>query len=161
VAKRGRKPDPPALRVAKENDARTVLPGPFALLRDGGAPEKPEVIAMDEVASAEWDRLVELLDGRSILSPADLALMTAYCSAWSTMIRCRQELQGQPLTVSNERTGALKAHSLLGTLSGAQSDVVKFAAELGLTPGERGRITTMSDLDGTPKQNKLSKWTHG
>lgn len=156
---RGRKPAPPELKVKSENAQRKTIPGPFASVRVGGGPEKPEVIALDDVASAEWDRLLSLCP--TTLSPADLALLTSYCSAWSLVVRCLVELRGKPMTVENSKNGGVKTHPLYGTLSGARTDLVKFAAELGLTPSERGRITMLSDLTSEPPAPKLSRWTNG
>lgn len=155
---RGRKPQPPALKVVSENAQRKVIPGPFAQLREAGSPPKPEAIALDEVANAEWERLATLLPTQ--LSPADLALLTAYCTAWALVVRCLDELRGKPMTVENSKNGGVKTHPLYGTLSSARTDLVRFATELGLTPSERGRVTMLEDLTNSPPTSKLSKWTN-
>jgi P27 family predicted phage terminase small subunit len=156
MAAKGRRPDPPQLRVLKENARRTVAAGPFAGLRDGGAPPKPETVAADPIASAEWDRLVEMLDARRILSPADMGVLTAYVSAYSTVVRCRDVLLKEPLTVTSVKEGATKAHPLLGVLSGAERSLVSFASELGLSPTARGRVTTIADVE--KPESKLNRF---
>lgn len=143
---RGRKPAPPKLRVLKANEGRES--GPFAGLRAAGAPAKPETIADDPVASREWDRVVDLLTDRSVLSPADLGILVSYCSAYSRVVQVRAELLHQPLTVVNEESGVIKAHPLLGVLSGAERSLYTFASALGLTPTDRGRVTTIEDVSG-------------
>lgn len=144
---RGRKPDPPAIRAAKENERRTVAAGPFAELRVAGQPDKPDWIASCSIASAEWDRLIDLLEDRRILSPTDAGVLAAYCSAYSTVARCREELNKSGLTTTNTRSGNVKANALLGVLSGAERSLVSFASELGLSPTARGRVTTVQDVD--------------
>ena len=156
MAKAGRKPDPPALRVLKLNAARTAAAGPFAELRDAGEPPKPQAIADCEIASAEWDRLVSLLSERAILSPADLGVLVAYCSAFSTVVRCREELNKSPLTTLSAG-GSLKPHPLIGVLSGAERSLVSFASELGLSPTARGRVTTVHDVS-RPEARKLDRF---
>lgn len=153
---RGRKPDPPELKILKMNASRTVASGPFADLRDAGQPPKPEAIKGCEIASAEWDRLLSLLSERAILSPADLGVLTAYCSAYSTVVRCREELNKSPLTVLSAG-GSLKPHPLLGVLSGAERSLVSFASELGLSPTARGRVTTISDVT-KPAERQLDRF---
>jgi len=153
---RGRKPDPPELRVLKANFSRTAASGPFAELRDAGEPPKPTAIADCEIASAEWDRLVALLSDRAILSPADAGVLTAYCSAYSTVIRCREELNKSPLTVLSAG-GSLKPNPLLGVLSGAERSLVSFASTLGLSPTDRGRVTTLHDVS-RPEARKLDRF---
>jgi P27 family predicted phage terminase small subunit len=169
---RGRKPDPPELKVFKSAQRRAA--GPFAGVRDGGAPAKPATIADDQVAADEWDRLVELLDGRRILSPADMAVVAVYCSAWSTICRCREMLRVQkvvrldpntgeavveefdPFLVTNRMTGVVKIHPAVGVLSGAERTLVSVAAELGLSPTARGRVVTLEDLH--KPDSKLSRF---
>lgn len=143
---RGRKPAPPKLRVLKANEGRES--GPFAGLRAAGAPAKPETIADDPVASAIWDRTASLLQDRSILSPADEGILVSYCSVYAQLIEVRAALRGQPLTVVNEESGAMKAHPLLGVKSGLERSLYTFASALGLTPTDRGRVTTIEDVSG-------------
>ncbi|APW60472.1 P27 family phage terminase small subunit [Paludisphaera borealis] len=155
MAKRGRRPDPPELRIAKQNAGKTY--GPFATIREAGEPDKPETISSDPYASEIWDRLVAMLTDRKILSPADQGIMVAYCSAYSTVVRCRKLLQPKvdpktgaihdPFVVFNEITGATKANGLLGTLSGAERSLASFASSLGLTPVDRGRAAVIEDLE--------------
>jgi P27 family predicted phage terminase small subunit len=160
---RGRKPDPPELKVFKAAQRRAA--GPFAQVRDAGSPPMPATIADDPVAAAEWERLAELLAGRGVLSPADMAVVAAYCSTWSTICRCREILRPKvdqagavvdPYLVTNRMTGAVKIHPAAGVLSGAERSLVAFAAELGLSPTARGRVTTLEDLDRP--ESKLSRF---
>lgn len=149
MAKRGRKTETAEEKAAKENARRLAEAGPFATIRGSGRPVKPDSITGCPIASAEWDRLVELLDDRAILAPSDSGVLAAYCSAFSTLVRCRQELNTAGLTSENKRTGAVKAHPLLGVLSGAERSLVSFASELGLSPTARGRVTMVEDLQKT------------
>jgi P27 family predicted phage terminase small subunit len=153
MAKRGRKPDPPKLRILKANAGRDA--GPFAAVRAGGEPPKPETIAADPIASAIWDRTASLLNDRRVLSPADEGVLVAYCSAFATVVRVREALLGRDLVVTNFKTGAVKAHPLLGVLSGAERSLHSFAGTLGLTPTDRGRVEVIGD--GEAGMSKLEQ----
>lgn len=134
MAKRGRKPKPP------------VLSGDLA-----GAPAKPKTIESDVEASKLWDHLVEMLESQRVLSPTDGPVMTALCSAYSRLVRVRAVLAVESLIVTNEKNGATKAHPLLQTEAGAASEVHRYAAELGLSPTARARISKVEvpeDDDG-------------
>jgi P27 family predicted phage terminase small subunit len=160
MAKRGRKPKPPELRIVESNAARPPA-GPFATLRAGGEPPKPPTIADDPTASAEWDRVVELLTDRRVLSPADMAILALYCSAWSTVVRCRKILApvfdpatgaliSDPFTCDTAQ-GGVKINPVVGALSGAERSLASFASELGLTPTARGRVDVFEDLASKPE----------
>lgn len=146
MAKRGRKPDPPQLRVLKANAAKAGGAGPFAGIRTAGEPEKPDFVAGNPEASALWDRLVSLLSDKKILSQADEGILACYCLAWAEVAHCTRVLASEGYMVSNDATGAVKAHPLLGVRSGAQTRLSKFASMLGLSPVDRGRITTLEDV---------------
>lgn len=165
MGRRGRKPDPPELRVLKANKGRPSA-GPFASTRLAGDPPKPATIGDDPVASAEWDRVASMLVDRRVLSPADMAVLACYCSAWSTVDRCRRILQPKfdPETsdlladpfICDTAAGGIKIHPAVNALSAAERSLVTFASELGLSPSARGRVTTLEDVD-RPK-SKLSAY---
>lgn len=146
MAVRGRKPDPPKLKALKANAARTAGSGPFSTIREAGEPEKPDFVALSPDASRIWDRLVSLLSDRSILSRADEGILACYCLAWCEIAHCTRTLAVEGHTVKNEATGAVKAHPLLGVRSGAETRLSRFASMLGLSPADRGRVTTLEDV---------------
>jgi len=158
MATRGRKPDPPKLRVLKANAARTVGAGPFASIRSAGEPEKPDFVSNNADASLIWDRLVSLLSDKNILSQADEGVLACYCLAWAEVAECTRALAREGYTVMNEMTGATKAHPLLGVRSGAETRLGRFASMLGLSPSDRGRVTTLEDVarDDDPANRYLS-----
>ena len=50
---------------------------------------KPETIAVDPVASGEWDRMAGLLEARGVLSQADSGILLVYCDAYSRLVAAR------------------------------------------------------------------------
>ncbi|WP_165073307.1 phage terminase small subunit P27 family [Paludisphaera rhizosphaerae] len=128
---------------------------PFSGVDAVGAPPKPAIIADDVDASGEWDRVCQLLTDNQVLSPADLGILVAYCSAYSTVARCRRELAFEPMLVHNSKTGAIKTHPLYNTLSAAEGALARYAGVLGLTPADRGRVEALDNSDA--EASKLDK----
>ncbi len=156
MAKRGRRPDPPELKVLKAN-AKAVAVGPWAAIREAGGPEKPETVADDKVASRLWDDLTGTLSDRRILASSDVCILTCLCTAYSRMVNARRIIQQEGFTITNAESGATKAHPMLGVESGAAREVASYCASLGLTPSDRARITTIQDV--SPPESKLSRFT--
>ena len=129
MAARGRKPQPPQL--------------PPEL--GGGAPDKPQTIAQDPVASALWDDLVNDLAAARVIAPSDAPILAALCSAYSRFCKAREILAASEWVSVNERTGAVKAHPLLGVEAGAAGEIKTYASELGLSPTARARIQKVED----------------
>jgi len=145
VAKRGRKPDPPALKLAKLNEGADA--GPFAAVRRGGEPAKPTTVASDPIANDLWDELTAVLADQRTLAPTDVCILTALCSAYSRLVKAREVLAKEGLTVTTASTGAVKAHPLVGVESGAAREIASYCSELGLSPTARGRVKTIEDLE--------------
>jgi phage terminase small subunit len=81
---RGRKPLSPGLRVL--NGVRAGAP---VMVDVPGAPPMPETIAVDPVASVEWDRMAGLLEARGVLSQADSGILLVYCDAYTRLVAAR------------------------------------------------------------------------
>ena len=84
----------------------------------GPFPAKPEFLG--EVAGAEWDRVVPLLEAEGILRATDFAALLTYVLMFERLLDMQQT--GEPIT------GAF-ATSFRGAMSC-----------LGLTPADRGRV---------------------
>lgn len=140
---RGRKPDSLMDRRVKADRKRTRESDD----RLTTSVAKPETIAVDAVSSAEWDRMVELLDARGTLSQADVGVLVCYCDAYSRLVACRRTLAEEGPIVSTE-LGAAKAHPLLTAASIAARDLRAAAADLGATPMSRSRVTPEQNPEG-------------
>ena len=58
-----------------------------------GSPPKPEWIAIDHVASEEWDRICTVLAARRALSPAWMGIIAVAASSYSHVVGLRKEIQ--------------------------------------------------------------------
>lgn len=107
---------------------------------------------MSAEAKAEWKRVMPVLVERRVLSPADLAGVEAYCNAVGDAAQARAAIQKDGAYLTNARA-ELKRHPAFATLREATMAARQWAAELGLTPASRGRISEGSadeDDDDSP-----------
>ncbi len=140
---RGRRPKPTELKVIDGNPGKRRLPKQSAA--DGIEPEPP--VELDDLARAEWDYIVPLLKAAGVLSSLDRAALAVYCAAFGRwrraelLIKAAAEQsphQGGLLTKAG--TGAIKPHPLVAISAAAARDVVRLAAEFGLSPVARSRL---------------------
>ena len=144
---RGRKPLPSHLKLIK-GSAKGEL-------RKRGKPTDVEVTPslpmppphLCDEAKVEWGRVASMLYALRLLSDADIAALSAYCQAWATFKRATSALERmaaqdpvtQGLLVKTTNGNAIQ-NPLLGIANKAASDMVRFAAEFGMTPSARARI---------------------
>ena len=140
----GRKPKPTGLkliagtdRADRRNDAEPkpapALPAPPAFLSDE--------------AKAEWTRTADQLYQLGILSKIDRAALGAYCQAYGRWEQAERALarmaerdavtHGMMIKTTN---GNAVQNPLLGTANKAMADMMRYAAEFGMTPSARARI---------------------
>lgn len=147
VMARGRKPQPTKLRLIKGNPGKRPIPEnepqPEAV-----APEPPDHLSTE--AREEWDRLAPALAGLGLLTAHDMATFGAYCQAYGRWRQAEKAMKGLEPVVKTGN-GSLMQHPMVGIANRAAADVVKYAAEFGLTPSARARI-------GVDLSKKKDEW---
>lgn len=144
---RGRKPLPSHLKLIKGSakgelrkrgmagqvDIKPTLPMPPPHLCDE--------------AKVEWGRVASMLYALRLLSDVDIAALSAYCQAWAIFKRATDALERMaaqdPVTTGlliKTTNGNAIQNPLLGIANKAAADMVRFAAEFGMTPSARARI---------------------
>ena len=138
----GRKPKPTGLKIIAGTDRadRRNEPKPAPAL-----PEPPAFLS-DE-AKAEWTRTADQLYQLGILSKIDRAALGAYCQAYGRWEQAERALarmaerdavtHGMMIKTTN---GNAVQNPLLGTANKAMADMMRYAAEFGMTPSARARI---------------------
>lgn len=164
----GRKPKPtglklvtgnPGKRALNENEPRPPVPD--------APPRPPRHLTKD--AKAEWNRISRELWLLGLLTEIDTVALAAYCDSYATWVEARGALMavkreenrvdreiarkkrlGLEVVESNDSAfGGLLAYTsngnvvqnpLIGIMNKAKGDMVKFAAEFGMTPSARSRI---------------------
>lgn len=144
--KPGRKPQPTHLKLVKGNPGKRAInkeePIPARQL-----PNPPAELSDD--AKVEWGRVSEGLYRLGLLTGIDRAALAAYCQAygrWMQAERAIAEMAKRDLVTSGllikTTNGNAIQNPLVGTANKAMADVVRYAAEFGMTPSARTRINT-------------------
>jgi P27 family predicted phage terminase small subunit len=140
----GRKPKPTHLKVVTGNPGKRALPKAEAQVAPA-LPSPPEHLSAD--ARAEWSRVAEELFRAGLLTGVDRAALAAYCAAYARWVGAeraiaemarRDSLTGG-LMIKTTNGNAIQ-NPLVGIANKAAADLVRFAAEFGMTPSARSRI---------------------
>lgn len=142
---RGRKPQPTHLKLVTGNPGKRRLnpaePRPAA----PGLPAPPAELSDD--ARLEWRRVAGRLRALGLMTAIDRAALAAYCQAWGRWRMAERALA--KMAALDETTGALMIKTkdgnaiqnpIVGIANKAMADMVRYAAEFGMTPSARSRI---------------------
>lgn len=150
---KGRKPLPRHLKLVKGNPGRRPVP-PEKIAPKVSLPNAPDHLS-DE-AKAEWHRVIGGLFALKLMTDLDVAALSAYCAAYATWKMATTSLgtfakidpinRGLVIRTSN---GNMIQNPLVGIANKAATDMVKFAAEFGMTPSARARIEQGGFPDAT------------
>ena len=159
---RGRKPKPSNLKAITGNPGRRPpLAGREARPpRPSREPEPPR--HLPPAAADEWRRVVPRLYECGLLADIDTQALAAYCNAVATLESACATLarmaENDPSTrgmMIRTTNGNAIQNPVLGTIRCAQHDVVRFAAEFGMTPSARSRINVaIGSLDPGPSEDE-------
>lgn len=155
MATRGRKPKPSNLKVISGTDRadRRNEAEPQVSI---AMPDAPAHLCKE--ALVEWNRVCREMYDAGILSGLDRAGLAAYCQAYGRWVRAEESLarmaERDPVTnglMIKTQSGNAIQNPLVGSANKAMADMMKYAAEFGMTPSARSRITALSrDEDDDP-----------
>lgn len=142
----GRKPTPTAIRKLRGNPGKRPInerePAPAR-----GIPSCPRWLKGE--ARHEWLRVTKLLDDAGVLTLVDRAAVLAYCQAWGRWVEAEKALQEEPGPIITNPSGRLVVHPLVTVAAQAWAQTLKAAAELGITPSSRSRVSAVGDTAPT------------
>ena len=141
---KGRKNKPTALKILQGNPGKRRMPEnePKPELISN-IPIPPIHIVNDQVASAEWTRIITLLICNNMITGLDLTIVSAYCTSFSFWVDTLEQIKLSGLT-DNAKKGKPKITYLWYAHQQAQTAMLKCAQELGLSPVSRPKIKTIS-----------------
>jgi len=148
---KGRKPTPTTIKVLTGNPGKRKVPEGEPV-PDSNLPTPPS--HLDPYAVEEWERLAQAMHDLGILYDVDRAVFGAYCAAYSRWRTAEEAMQRRVMKCGGDPTSALilmtKSENfiqnpLVGIANKAASDMVKYAAEFGLTPSARARLAINPD----------------
>jgi len=129
----GRPPKPSALHTLEGTRNRRKNTEP----KFGGTPSCPKHLS--KAAKAEWKRMADELAAQGLLTLADRAVFSAYCTAWSRMVDAELNIQKFG-TVVKAPSGYPVQNPYVSIFNTASAEMRKCASEFGMTPASRAKI---------------------
>ncbi|MCF6304369.1 MAG: phage terminase small subunit P27 family [Rhodobacteraceae bacterium] len=143
---RGRKPKPTALKLLTGNPGKRTLPNDEPQI----PPHLPPVPEhLNKVAREEWARVSESLYNCGILTSLDRAALGAYCTSYSRWSEAEIKLEADGFTIETS-LGTIIQSPLVGIANKAAADMVRYAAEFGMTPSARSRVKIAENAEDKP-----------
>lgn len=93
---------------------------------------------LHEEARAEWDRILNLISSAGAIARPDADVLAAYCETLVMFKQAVAQLHREGLTFENE--GMVKRHPSTAIAAECRKDLLRLAAELGMTPISRQRL---------------------
>lgn len=151
TAMRGAKPTPTSIKLLMDNPSRRPV-NPNEPKPRSRKPGPPKFLSED--AAEEWQRIAEELDALGLLSGLDRAALGAYCQAYGRWAQAERALakmtnQADGLIIKTI-SGNMIQNPLVGVANKAMSDMMRYAAEFGMTPSARSRISASEHDDRDP-----------
>jgi P27 family predicted phage terminase small subunit len=163
MAKGGQNATPIELRVLQGNPGKRPIPRTprppaqspvepdWAALVPGDDHE--DVIRLRETASAEWNRVVPVLDQLGLLTALDAPVLTDYALCWARLVQCERALAADGLVLETWLLDAdgrrvrsnLARNPVSVTAKEYRSQLIRYVNEFGLGPASRARIRLEGD----------------
>ena len=157
--KPGTKPKPTHLKLvtgnpgkrklnSKEAKPRALIPGP------------PVHLTTDAVE--EWNRVATDLYNLGVLSEIDRSALAAYAQAYGRWVQAEHAIA--KMAQKDQLTGGLMIKTtngnaiqnpLVGTANKAAADMMRYAAEFGMTPSARSRIAATPPEEGSDPADRF------
>ena len=143
MGKRGPRPQPSSIRIARGNPSKRPL-NEREPVPESGAIDPPEWVV--GVSRAKWDEVVPKLQAMRVITPADVEAIARYCTMYEQWVKYLEQMRrGLDVLVLRDKDGKVRYMQS----SPAATMFVKLAAsmlrieqEYGLTPSARTGITT-------------------
>jgi P27 family predicted phage terminase small subunit len=142
---KGRKPTPKAILSMRGSRIR----GPHSTGIDAPAGIPPAPAWLADVAREEWERIVPMLEASKVMSPRHQQTLAAYCDSFADMVEADRELKANGATFMDDK-GRVSNHPAWNRKRDARNQMLKFAAEFGLTASALARVTA---VDNGPKED--------
>ena len=150
--KPGTKPKPTHLKLVTGNPGKRTLNRKEAKAK-ASIPVAPHHLTADAVE--EWNRVATELYNLGILSEIDRAALAAYAMAYGRWVQAERAIA--KMAEKDQLTGGLMIKTsngnaiqnpLVGTANKAAADMMRYAAEFGMTPSARSRIAAQPPEEG-------------
>jgi P27 family predicted phage terminase small subunit len=151
----GRRPKPTRLHVMYGTHPlkkrTTPEPQPPRATEDFDLP--PLELDGDNIAIAEWRRIVPILRVCGLVSNAERSALIALCQQWSRYLEAQQKVRQLGMIVKKP-SGIPVVNPFLAVADHALAQCQRMWSELGLTPSGRARISALP----LAEPQEASKW---
>jgi len=158
MASRGGKPKPTHLKVVTGNPGRRPLPENEPKPRKAMPKAPPH---LSGPAREEWDDMATELYECGLLTSIDRGALAAYCQAYGRWVQAEEALarmaERDPIMkslITKSANGNIYQNPLVGIANKAMADMVRFAAEFGMTPSARTRTRSERAQDDEDPADK-------
>jgi P27 family predicted phage terminase small subunit len=138
------------LHVLRGNPSKKKIRPELKFRKDGTIPAPPRFIGTG-LAREEWLRIAPEVHRLGLLTAADLHPFAVYCIAFERWVKAEEQV-ADDFTIVTEKGNVIQ-NPVLGVARRAALDMLRAAAEFGLTPASRSRIavneeTANDEYDG-------------
>ena len=157
--KPGTKPKPTHLKLIEGNRGKRPLNRKEARIAPA-LPDPPPHLSAD--ALEEWNRVAGWLHRIGLLSEVDRAALAAYAQAYGRWVQAERAIA--KMAEKDQLTGGLMIKTsngnavqnpLVGTANKAAADMMRYAAEFGMTPSARSRIAAQPPEEGADPADRF------
>ena len=157
--KPGTKPKPTHLKLIEGNRGKRPLNRKEAKTIPA-LPDPPPHLTAD--ALEEWHRVASWLHKIGLLSEVDRAALAAYAQAYGRWVQAERAIA--KMAEKDQLTGGLMIKTsngnaiqnpLVGTANKAAADMMRYAAEFGMTPSARSRIAAQPPEEGADPADRF------
>lgn len=134
---RGPKAKPTALKIV-QGTYRADRAAANEPVPQSGVPSCPTWLAPD--GKREWKRLADELAALGLLSEVDRTALALYCQAFAEYREAARIVKAKGLTTVSDKGNVLQ-HPAVSIRNDAWRRVMKAAADFGMTPASRSRIS--------------------
>lgn len=144
--KRGTKPKPTARRKLEGNPGRRPFNDREPQLPPVETPP-PDELEDDARATAEWRRVLLLLQRACVVTEGDRAALIALCQQWSLYLDAHKKVSAAGLVVKSQ-SGYPMPNPYLAIAKRALATCERLWSEFGLTPSSRTRVAAAPGTSG-------------
>ena len=132
------------------------------LVTADGCRNLSEALPRDPDALEEWNRVAHWLHRIGLLSEVDRAALAAYAQAYGRWVQAERAIA--KMAEKDQLTGGLMIKTsngnaiqnpLVGTANKAAADMMRYAAEFGMTPSARSRIAAQPPEEGADPADRF------
>lgn len=156
----GPRPTPTRLKIIRGNPGKQRIRAEPEPAVPPQVPEAPTFL--DGYAREEWDRVADELYRLGLLTVVDTRPLAAYCSAYDRWRTAEETLAAIAANdsvlhglVVKTAEGNMRRNPLVQIASDAAAAMVRYAAEFGLTPAARSRISVAGSKEPESKFGPL------